>query len=276
MIQKSYDKNCLYLIPTPIGNLEDITFRAISILKSVDVILCEDTRESSKLLSHYDIKKKLIACHEYNEDKLFDKVRDLLDSGKNIGLISDQGTPIISDPGFVLSRYLIENGYNVVSLPGPTAFVPALTSSGLDPSPFLYYGFLNSKKSKREEELKVLRNYPFSIIFYEAPHRINSMLKSILEIFGDRKVSISREISKKYETIYRDKISNLIDNIELKGEFVIIVEGNNEVVDYSNLDIVEHVKLYLDDLSEMDAIKRVAKERGVSKSEIYKKYHDSK
>ena len=276
MIQKSYEKNCLYLIPTPIGNLEDITFRAISILKSVDVILCEDTRESSKLLSHYDIKKKLIACHEYNEDKLFDKVRDLLDSGKNIGLISDQGTPIISDPGFVLSRYLIENGYNVVSLPGPTAFVPALTSSGLDPSPFLYYGFLNSKKSKREEELKVLRNYPFSIIFYEAPHRINSMLKSILEIFGDRKVSISREISKKYETIYRDKISNLIDNIELKGEFVIIVEGNNEVVDYSNLDIVEHVKLYLDDLSEMDAIKRVAKERGVSKSEIYKKYHDSK
>ena len=276
MIQKSYDKNCLYLIPTPIGNLEDITFRAISILKSVDVILCEDTRESSKLLSHYDIKKKLIACHEYNEDKLFDKVRDLLDSGKNIGLISDQGTPIISDPGFVLSRYLIENGYNVVSLPGPTAFVPALTSSGLDPSPFLYYGFLNSKKSKREEELKVLRNYPFSIIFYEAPHRINSMLKSILEIFGDRKVSISREISKKYETIYRDKISNLIDNIELKGEFVIIVEGNNKVVDYSNLDIVEHVKLYLDDLSEMDAIKRVAKERGVSKSEIYKKYHDSK
>lgn len=276
MIQKSYEKNCLYLIPTPIGNLEDITFRAISILKSVDVILCEDTRESSKLLSHYDIKKKLIACHEYNEDKLFDKVRDLLDSGKNIGLISDQGTPIISDPGFVLSRYLIENGYNVVSLPGPTAFVPALTSSGLDPSPFLYYGFLNSKSSKREEELKVLRNYPFSIIFYEAPHRINSMLKSILEIFGDRKVSISREISKKYETIYRDKISNLIDNIELKGEFVIIVEGNNEVVDYSNLDIVEHVKLYLDDLSEMDAIKRVAKERGVSKSEIYKKYHDSK
>ena len=276
MIQKSYDKNCLYLIPTPIGNLEDITFRAISILKSVDVILCEDTRESSKLLSHYNIKKKLIACHEYNEDKLFDKVRDLLDSGKNIGLISDQGTPIINDPGFVLSRYLIENGYNVVSLPGPTAFVPALTSSGLDPSPFLYYGFLNSKKSKREEELKVLRNYPFSIIFYEAPHRINSMLKSILEIFGDRKVSISREISKKYETIYRDKISNLIDNIELKGEFVIIVEGNNEVVDYSDLDIVEHVKLYLDDLSEMDAIKRVAKERGVSKSEIYKKYHDSK
>ena len=276
MIQKSYEKNCLYLIPTPIGNLEDITFRAISILKSVDVILCEDTRESSKLLSHYDIKKKLIACHEYNEDKLFDKVRDLLDSGKNIGLISDQGTPIISDPGFVLSRYLIENGYNVVSLPGPTAFIPALTSSGLDPSPVLYYGFLNSKSSKREEELKVLRNYPFSIIFYEAPHRINSMLKSILEIFGDRKVSISREISKKYETIYRDKISNLIDNIELKGEFVIIVEGNNEVVDYSNLDIVEHVKLYLDDLSEMDAIKRVAKERGVSKSEIYKKYHDSK
>ena len=277
MIQKSYDnKASLYLVPTPIGNLEDITFRAISVLKSVDIILCEDTRESTKLLKHYDINKKLIACHEFNEDKILDKVRNLLDGGKNIALISDQGSPIISDPGFVLARYLIENGYNVISLPGPTAFVPALSSSGIDPSPFIYYGFLNSKKSKREIELKKLVNYPYSIIFYEAPHRLNSTLKSILDIFGDRNISISREISKKYETIYRDKISNLIDNIELKGEFVITVEGNSELVDYSNLDIVEHVQLYLDDLSEMDAIKRVAKERGVSKSEIYKKYHDSK
>ena len=277
MIQKSYDnKASLYLVPTPIGNLEDITFRAISVLKSVDIILCEDTRESTKLLKHYDINKKLIACHEFNEDKILDKVRNLLDSGKNIALISDQGSPIISDPGFVLARYLINNGYNVISLPGPTAFVPALSSSGIDPSPFIYYGFLNSKKSKREIELKKLVNYPYSIIFYEAPHRLNSTLKSILDIFGDRNISISREISKKYETIYRDKISNLIDNIELKGEFVIIVEGNKELIDYSELDIVEHVKLYLDDLSEMDAIKRVAKERGVSKSEIYKKYHDSK
>ena len=273
----SYDnKASLYLVPTPIGNLEDITFRAISVLKSVDIILCEDTRESTKLLKHYDINKKLIACHEFNEDKILDKVRKILDSGKNIALISDQGSPIISDPGFILARYLINNGYNVISLPGPTAFVPALSSSGLNPSPFIYYGFLNSKKSKREMELKKLVNYPYLIIFYEAPHRLNSTLKSILDIFGDRNISISREISKKYETIYRDKISNLIDNIELKGEFVITVEGNSELVDYSNLDIVEHVQLYLDDLSEMDAIKRVAKERGVSKSEIYKKYHDSK
>ena len=277
MIQKSYDnKASLYLVPTPIGNLEDITFRAISVLKSVDIILCEDTRESTKLLKHYDINKKLIACHEFNEDKILDKVKNILDSGKNIALISDQGSPIISDPGFILARYLINNGYNVISLPGPTAFVPALSSSGLNPSPFIYYGFLNSKKSKREMELKKLVNYPYLIIFYEAPHRLNSTLKSILDIFGDRNISISREISKKYETIYRDKISNLIDNIELKGEFVITVEGNSELVDYSNLDIVEHVQLYLDDLSEMDAIKRVAKERGVSKSEIYKKYHDSK
>ena len=277
MIQKSYDnKASLYLVPTPIGNLEDITFRAISVLKSVDIILCEDTRESTKLLKHYDINKKLIACHEFNEDKILDKVRKILDSGKNIALISDQGSPIISDPGFILARYLINNGYNVISLPGPTAFVPAISSSGLNPSPFIYYGFLNSKISKREIELKKLVNYPYSIIFYEAPHRLNSTLKSLLDIFGDRNISISREISKKYETIYRDKISNLIDNIELKGEFVITVEGNSELVDYSNLDIVEHVQLYLDDLSEMDAIKRVAKERGVSKSEIYKKYHDSK
>ena len=178
MIQKSYDnKASLYLVPTPIGNLEDITFRAISVLKSVDIILCEDTRESTKLLKHYDINKKLIACHEFNEDTILDKVKNILDSGKNIALISDQGSPIISDPGFILARYLINNGYNVISLPGPTAFVPAISSSGLNPSPFIYYGFLNSKKSKREIELKKLVNYPYSIIFYEAPHRLNSTLK---------------------------------------------------------------------------------------------------
>ena len=167
MIQKSYDnKASLYLVPTPIGNLEDITFRAISVLKSVDIILCEDTRESTKLFKHYDINKKLIACHEFNEDKILDKVRNLLDSGKNIALISDQGSPIISDPGFVLARYLIENGYNVISLPGPTAFVPALSSSGIDPSPFIYYGFLNSKKSNISDELLELESLYKRSMFY--------------------------------------------------------------------------------------------------------------
>ena len=278
MSQKSYSnkKSTLYLIPTPIGNMEDITIRAINTLKKVEVIFSEDTRVTKQLLNYLEIKKKLISSHNFNEVNNEDILLKYLNDGYDVGVVTDRGTPIISDPGYELVKIAIKNNYNVVSLPGPTAFVPAISSSGLNPSPFIYYGFLNSKKSKKEIELKKLVNYPYSIIFYEAPHRLNSTLKSILDIFGDRNMSISREISKKYETIYRDKISNLIDNIELKGEFVITVEGNSELVDYSNLDIVEHVQLYLDDLSEMDAIKRVAKERGVSKSEIYKKYHDSK
>ena len=142
MIQKSYnDTPSLYLIPTPIGNLDDITVRSLNTLKTVDVILCEDTRDTGLLLSHYDIKKKLVSCHEYNEDKMIETVVGMLKEGLNIGLVTDQGTPIISDPGYIVSRGVIEAGYNVISLPGATAFVPALTSSGIEPSPFIYYGF---------------------------------------------------------------------------------------------------------------------------------------
>ena len=276
MIQKSYnDTPSLYLIPTPIGNLDDITVRSLNTLKTVDVILCEDTRDTGLLLSHYDIKKKLVSCHEYNEDKIIDNVVGMLKEGLNVGLVTDQGTPIISDPGYIVSRGVIESGYNVISLPGATAFVPALTSSGIEPSPFLFYGFLNSKSSKQKTELNALKNLKYTIIFYESVHRMKETLKNMLEILGDRKIAVCRELSKIHEEIVRDNISNIIPLVDnMKGEFVIVVEGNKEIIDFSELDVVEHVKMYVEDgLSEMDAIKKVAKERGVAKSVIYTEYH---
>ena len=279
MIQKSYDDSpSLYLIPTPIGNLDDITIRALNILKSVDVILCEDTRDTGLLLSKYDIKKRLLSCHEYNEDKIIENVISMLKDGYNIGLVTDQGTPIISDPGFLVARGVINAGYNVISLPGATAFVPALTMSGIEPSPFLYYGFLNSKDSKQIKELNDLKNNKHTMIFYESVHRIKNTLHNMLDVFGDRKIAICREISKMYEEVSRGTISELLEIVDsMKGEFVIVVEGNKDVVDYSNLDVVDHVKMYVDDgMSEKDAIKLVAKERNVAKSIIYNDYHNRK
>lgn len=279
MIQKSYDNTpSLYLIPTPIGNLEDITMRALNILKFVDLILCEDTRDTGVLLKNYGIKKKLISCHEHNEDSIISKVISYLDEGLNIGLVTDQGTPIISDPGYIVAKGVIEKGYNVISLPGATAFVPALTMSGLEPSPFLFYGFLSAKNNKQQKELKELKNCKFTIIFYESVHRLATTLKNMLDILGDRNICIARELSKIYEEVARDKISNLIPLVDtMKGEFVLVVEGNKEIIDYSSIDVVCHVKLYLDDgFSEKEAIKLVAKERNISKSIIYKEYHDNK
>ena len=277
MSQKSYDNSpTLYLIPTPIGNMEDITIRALNTLKMVDVIFCEDTRVTGQLLKNFDISKKLISSHNYNESGNKDKLIEYLSNGSNVGLVSDRGTPIISDPGYELAKCAIENNYNVVSLPGATALVPALTSSGINPMPFYYYGFLNSKDSARRKELESLKNISATIIFYEAPHRINKTLIDMKNILGNnRKISISREITKKYEEIYRGTIEELVNqNNDYKGELVIVVEGNREVLEYKTLSIEEHVNLYLEDgKSVMDAIKIVAKERGIKKSEVYDIYH---
>lgn len=279
MRQSSYDGSAsLYLIPTPIGNLDDITVRALKVLEMVDFILCEDTRESSKLLNHFNIKKRLVSCHEYNEDKIKKYIVSELKNGKNIGLITDQGSPIVSDPGYVVSKAVIDNHFNVIALPGATAFVPALTSSGLSPSPFLFYGFLQTKESKIKKELISLSKLPYTLIFYEAPHRIEKTLMYMLEVFGNRNISIHREISKLHEEICRGTIQELIPIVpELKGEFVVVVDGNHEDIDYSSMSILEHINLYLEDgMSEKDAIKTVAKERGVAKSIIYKEYHENK
>lgn len=279
MIQKSYkNENALYLIPTPIGNLDDITIRSLKLLREVDILLCEDTRVTGSLLKKYDIKQKLISCHEYNEDSIKYDVVKYIQDGLKVGLVTDQGSPIISDPGFRVVQEVINSGYSVIGLPGATAFVPALISSGIAPSKFLFYGFLNSKNSKQKQELEALKLYPYTMIFYEAPHRIINTLENMRKIFGNRHISLSREISKLYEEIYRGTIDEVLENFDkLKGEFVLIVEGNTEHVDFSDIDIISHVKLYLDDgLSEMDAFKKVAKERGISKSIVYKEYNDFK
>lgn len=273
MNQKSYDGSpTLYLVPTPIGNLGDFTFRAVEVLNQVEVIFSEDTRITVNLLNHYNIKKKLIAFHKFNEEQKVGVVLSYLEGGKNVAIVSDRGTPVLSDPGEICTKKVIEKGYNVVSLPGATAAIPAITASGLDSSKFIFYGFLNSKSSKRKKELEFLKNNKMTIIFYEAPHRIMEMLADLKDVFGDRKISISREISKKFEEIYRAKISEVMNMLtEVKGEFVIVVEGNKDVVSFDDITIKEHVNMYMEDgLTEKEAIKKVAKERNMSKSDVYK------
>jgi 16S rRNA (cytidine1402-2'-O)-methyltransferase len=276
MSQKSYDNSpTLYLIPTPIGNMDDITYRAVKTFEMVDVIFCEDTRETGLLLKSLGIKKKLIANHEHNETKNYKKALEYLANGSNVGLVSDRGTPVVSDPGYELTRYVIENGYNVVALPGATALIPALITSGIAPMPFLFYGFLNNKKSKMEKELDNLKNVTATMIFYESPHRIEDTLKIMGIVLGNnRQISISREITKKFEEIYRGTIGELIkQNNEYKGELVIVVSGNIDNNNFETLNIIDHVKLYIDDgMNKMDAIKTVSKERQLKKSEVYNEY----
>lgn len=274
MSQKSYDNSAtLYLIPTPIGNMEDLTLRTINILKEVDVIFCEDSRETGKLLKYLGISKKMIVNHDHNEENNYEKLLSFLEKGNSVGLVSDRGTPVISDPGFELSRFAIEKGYNVVGLPGATALIPALIMSGINPKPFTFYGFLNSKSSKRKNELENMKNLNSTLIFYEAPHRIKDTLIDMGNILGNRKISISREISKKYEEVYRGNIEEIISqNNDYKGELVIVVAGNNFDADFS-MSIEEHIELFLNDgYKSNDAIKMVAKERNMKKSEVYDIY----
>lgn len=276
MSQISYNNTpTLYLIPTPIGNLDDITLRAIHVLKEVEVVFSEDTRVTALLLNHLNIKKKLISNHEYNERENKDKLLEYLKNGYSVGLVSDRGTPVISDPGYELAQVAIENHYNVVSLPGATALIPALTVSGIEPMPFLYYGFLNSKESKRKKELENLKNIKYTMIFYEAPHRITKTLEEMLEILGNRKISISREITKKFEEVYRGTIQDVIEETkEIKGEIVIVVSGNKEEISYDDLSIENHVNLYIKNgLNSKEAIKKVAEDRNIKKSEVYNIYH---
>ena len=274
-MQNSYDgKSTLYLISTPIGNLDDITYRSVKILEEVEVVFSEDKIVTLNILNVLGISKKLIALHEHNEDMAKEKVLEYLKSGKNVALVTDRGTPIVSDPGFKTVEYIIQNRYNVVALPGATAFVPALITSGIAPQPFIFYGFLNSNENKRKKELEYLVDNKYTMIFYEAPHRIMKTLNLMLEVLGDRNISIAREITKKFESIYRGKISEVIDIVPEKGEFVLVVEGNTDNDIDESLSVIDAVNLYIKaGLSVMDAIKKVAKERNVSKSEIYNIYH---
>lgn len=276
MSQKSYNNTpTLYLIPTPIGNMDDITLRAIKTIEMVDFLLTEDTRVTGILLSHLNIKKHMVANHKFNEQKNQDLVLSALKEGKNIGLVSDRGTPVISDPGYEIAKIVIENGYNVVGLPGPTALISALIVSGIDPMPFIYYGFLNSKSSQRDKELESLKKYKMTLIFYEAPHRLEKTLVSMKKILGNRKISISREISKKYEEIYRGTVEDVIlETADSKGEMVIVVEGNKDKEEYTNQDVLEKIELLIEDgNTPIEAIKTVAKQTGRPKNEIYNIYH---
>ena len=275
MWQKSYDNTpSVYIVPTPIGNLEDMTFRAINVLNMVDVIFSEDTRVTQQLLNHFNIHKKLIHMDDHNEDSVKEEVLNYLDNGKNVAIVTDRGTPIISDPGYKTVKYLKEKCYNVIALPGSTAFVPALVASGISSEHFIFYGFLSSKEKKMYDELEMLKNYEYTLVFYEAPHRIIRTLNAMLKVFGDRNISISREISKIHESIFVGKISEAINSIDIKGEFVIIVEAVSEVMS-NDMTLVDNVDMYIKSgLSSMEAIKRVARERRINKNEVYKAYHE--
>ena len=275
--QKSFnnDKSTLYLVATPIGNLSDITYRAVETLKNVDYIFAEDTRVSKTLLMHYDIKTPLDSYHEYNKEEKGKKILELLEKGYNVAQISDAGMPIISDPGYYVGKKAMELGFNVVIIPGVSACLSALVVSGINPHPFLFYGFLSNKKEARKKELENLKDKKETLIFYETPHRIMDFLKDALDILGDRKMALCRELTKKFEEIIRGNISEVIEiGDEIKGEMVVVIEGSNDTFDYSNLTVIEHVNLYIKEgKTTMDAIKLVAKDRNVKKQEIYDIYH---
>lgn len=271
----------LYLCATPIGNLEDITFRCVRILGEVDIIAAEDTRQTVKLLKHYEIHKPLISYHEHNK---FDKGRELVEilrSGKSIALVSDAGMPAISDPGEDLVRLCVENDIEVIPIPGPSASLSALIVSGLPTARFCFEGFLPVNNKERKERLKKLSAETRTIILYEAPHRLTDTLEDILEQLGNRQISVSREITKKFEETIRADVKSVIEIFgerSIKGEFVIVVEGINEkeLIDielkkWDNISIEDHIKLYMGQgMDKKEAIKKVAEDRKLPKKEIYK------
>ena len=265
----------LFLVPTPIGNFEDMTYRSVETLKNVDLIYCEDTRVTKVLLSHFSINTPLKSYHIFNEAERLDEIINNLKNGMSIALVSDAGLPCISDPGYLISKYVIEYGYNVVSLPGASASLTALIASGLPNDKFYFNGFLNSKQSQRIKQLEQLVDREETLIIYEAPHRIKETLNDIYNVFGDRNIVIARELTKKYEEYTRGSLKEIIENfIELKGEIVLIVEGckeKQEVINLNKLSVKEHFEYYQKKgLSDNEAIKSVAKDRNVSKNTIYK------
>ncbi len=279
MIQKSYENSeygKLYLIPTPIGNLDDITLRAIKTLEMVDIVYAEDTRETLNLLKYLKINKKVESCHKYTEMKHKDKIVQILKSGKNIGYVTDRGTPLISDPGNVIVDESIKENITVIALPGPNALLPAINMSGLSNEKFLFYGFLNSKQSLAKKELIDLKDIKQTIIFYESPHRITDTLSQILDVFGNRNIAIVREISKLHEEVIRDNIENILKISDtLKGEMVIIVEGNTKE-EMLEVNYTEEInKLLTQGYSKRDAIREIADKYNVSKNKLYNEFKEN-
>ncbi|AGB40087.1 putative S-adenosylmethionine-dependent methyltransferase, YraL family [Halobacteroides halobius DSM 5150] len=269
-------KGTLYICGTPIGNLKDITLRALDILKEVDLIAAEDTRRTSKLLNYYEIKTKLTSYHEHNAD---DKKKELLaklETNNDIALVSDAGMPGISDPGYKLVKLLRNEGIEIRVVPGPTAMTSAIVSSGLPTNKFSFEGFLPRKKSERQKYLQQLKSEERTMIYYEAPHRLVKTLKDILDVLGNRKIAVCRELTKKFEEVLTERVSDLLDyfkNNKPQGEIVLVVEGGNNdksTDEWKSLSILEHVKQEMKTgLTKKEAIKEVAKLRELPKSEVY-------
>lgn len=286
-MKENNNKGTLYIVGTPIGNLDDITIRAINTLKSVDVILAEDTRQTLKLLNHFEISKHMISYHRHNEDEKISKVVEFLDNNKNLALVSDAGMPVISDPGQNLIKYLVEHNYSIEVIPGVTALITALVKSGLDSTRFTFEGFLSVNKKQRKEKLKILSNETRTMVFYEAPHKIIYTLKDMLEYFGNRKICIARELTKIHEEFRYTSIEESIKDIEkngIKGEIVLLIEGmceeelkQKEQEHLLNLNSVELVREYIKNGdTKKEAIKKVAKLKGVNKDTVYKECIDIK
>ena len=274
---RSFDaeKAILFLVATPIGNLKDITFRAIEVLNSVDKIYAEDTRTSGVLLSHYNIQTKLESYHEFNQDLKSNQILKELQSGMRLAIISDAGLPVISDPGYKLVLLAIEHNIAVSTIPGASAGISALIASGLAPMPYRFYGFLDSKAAKRNSELEDLKYQACTLIFYEAPHRIEHTLKDMLQILGNRKITLARELTKTFEEYSRGTIEEILLDLPQKGEMVLIVEGFKEEAQ------IEEPFKRIDELISLgykpnEAIKEIAKLIQKSRSELYKAYIEYK
>lgn len=278
--QKSFEneKPTLFLVPTPIGNLSEMTPRALDILNSVDVIACEDTRTSGQLLKHFDIHKRLVAYQNFNEESSADGLIKLLSQGQNIALITDAGYPLMSDPGQRVVKKATDEGYNVVPISGCNAMLNALVASGLVVQPFIFIGFLPPSTSLCKKKLEEYKNYPMTLVFYEAPHRIEKMLKACLEVLGDRECSLARELTKVHEEFLRGKISEILEVAnELKGEMVLVVEGNHEepsaAIDAGFI-IASVNEAIASGKSKSDAVKEIAKKYNLSKNKVYDLVHN--
>lgn len=275
--------SCLYLVATPIGNLEDMTMRAIRILKEVDMIAAEDTRNTKKLCHYFEISTPLISYHEHNLEVGGEKILNYLREGKSVALVSDAGLPCISDPGADIAKKAIDEGFAVVPVPGANAAITALIASGITPQPFYFFGFLNRNKKERKKQIEKLASREETLLFYEAPHRLKETLKDLHEVLGNRKITLARELTKKFEEFLRGSLSEAIawaNESDIRGEFVIVLEGNEnpmeeQVEDWSHMSLVEHVDYIIEETQKnsKDAIKEVAKIRGISKREVYQAYH---
>lgn len=270
----------IYLIATPIGNLEDITYRAVKILKEVNIIAAEDTRHSLKLLNHLEISKPMISYHRHNEDTKTDVLLNILKEGKNIGLITDAGTPGISDPGEEIVKEAIKNNIEVIPIPGACALINALITSGLNTKEFSFYGFLPLDKKLRKEKMDDIKKQNKTIIFYEAPHRLEKTLKELKEIFGNINIVVAKELTKIHETFYRGTIEEVLEKMgEIKGEFIVMFEVHSktekelEIEELSKKTIEEQYTYYeKQGLSKKDIIKTIAKNNNVPKDVIYKQF----